>query len=385
MKKIGLVTLYENNYGSILQCFSTKKFIEMMGNKCDVLCEKIGKQTLMSKIMFWSKYLMHPSFFSRYLKMRENCKVGSRHLSIATKQKMKFFVENNIKPVVLSKDENSISQYDLFITGSDQVWNSSLMVNPFNFLSFSPRHKRIALATSFGGSDIPSYNEKALIRYLNGFDFISVREESSVKMIKKYSPAKVIRIPDPTLIFSHEDWKIFAKDVPPISDKYILVHFLNEPNRAAIDTMVWLSDKFKMKILAIGYNYECFQNLSSLTIIDGSPNQYISLIDNSSFVLTDSFHTTLFSINMRKRFFTFCRQYLADSQSNRIVDLLNRFHLCNRLIKSVSEIQDCVQDELPASINEILDRERFLIRDYVLKSISDQIPQCFLQGENDAT
>lgn len=381
MKKAGLITLYESNYGSILQCFSTKKYIESLNGKCDVLC---NVQNHKKKFLQVVNKLIYPSFFQKYFLQRRTCRVGKMILSRKSSKHMALWIEEYINPRVVSCEDLKCvdALYDYFITGSDQVWNISLFADGFNFLEFAPRQKRIALAPSFGTSEIPKYNQRALRKALAGFDYISVREETGVNIVKKYSNAKVCRIADPTFIYNADEWRGFAKDGVAILQKYILVHFLNEPNEVALESMSWLSEQLNIDIVAIGYRYDSFNRLKRFVFKDGGPWDYVSMIDKAEYVITDSFHSSLFSINFNKRFFVFHRNYLASKQTSRISDLLERFGMGNRLITDIEVLKNLYLEDLPVSSRSILERERATIRDYIQKSISGQVPQCFMTENN---
>ena len=385
---IGLVTLYKENYGSILQAFAISHFIKSLGQQC-VIIQEIPSQGMFAKtirrIPLLVKYLFFSSF--RYFFHLQDNVVTVDYKNPAEKslKKMKSFISNNffIKNIPICKLKNlSERKYDFFITGSDQVWKTIFSVDPIRFLQFAPREKRIALAASFGISEIPKYNQKALRKALNGFDYISVREETGVEIVKKYSNTKVCRIADPTFIYDADEWRKFAKEAVIPSQKYILVHFLNEPNEIALGSMAWLSEQLNLDVVALGYKYDNFNNLKRFTYMDGGPWEYVSMIDHAEFVLTDSFHSSLFSINFNKHFFVFHRNYSVSKQTSRISDLLKRFGMDERLVENVDTLKTVYLKGLPAETRLVLGKERATIRDYIQKSISGQIPQCFLQGDN---
>lgn len=381
---IGLITLYQRNYGSILQAFATKFFVESLGYSCELLEERFS-QKIYAKI--WRKILLvinvvrYPLFRKFLRKRKKVIKVDDLNPTKLTLKKMDDFVNSEFKIDKFYAGElNGMllqTKYHYFIAGSDQIWNTTFSVDFFRFLQFAPRKKRIALAASFGISDIPKYNQNALRKALNGFDYISVREETGVEIVKKYSNAKVCRIADPTFIYDAVEWRTFAKNTVIPSQKYILVHFLNEPNFTAIESMNWLSKQLGLDIFAIGYKYDAFEHFKRFSFIDAGPWEYVSMIDNAEFVFTDSFHSSLFSINFNKRFFVFHRQYSVSKQLSRISDLLKRFKIENRLISNIDNLKDIYLDVLPDDTRECLKKERDAIRDYIKKSISGQVPQCF--------
>ncbi|PWJ65605.1 Polysaccharide pyruvyl transferase [Fibrobacter sp. UWB15] len=392
-EKIGLITFYQNNYGSILQCFSTKSLLRTLNYDCDVLCLSEYQRNdiiirLCKFVRLVGKILRYPSFCISLAKSKLYGNCLTTKLTTRTIEEMNSFVKSYLKPVeisnkVLKKDGEK--RYNLFIAGSDQIWNLSSLFYSFYFLTFAPREKRISFAVSFGISQIPKYNQKELQKVLNEYNYISVREETGVEIVKKYSNTKVCRIADPTFIYNADEWRDFAKDAVIPSQKYILVHFLNEPNEIALESMAWLSKQLNLDVIALGYKYDVFDKLKRFTFMDGGPWEYVSMIDHAEFVLTDSFHSSLFSINFNKRFFVFHRDYSVSKQTSRISDLLKRFGMDNRLIENVDILKNIYLEYLPEETSVVLKKERATIRDYIQKSISGQIPQCFLQGENDAT
>ena len=384
MKKIALITFFKNNYGSILQCFATKHFVESMECKCDVLCDQSLNNpsffTRMKKMPYLLLKCLNPLFFKAY---KDN-RFGQKCISLSSNSKkwMDDFLSCYLHVKKISVARKKSQLYDRFLAGSDQIWNVKTLFYPFYFLTFAPRQKRIALAPSFGTSEIPKYNQRALRKALAGFDYISVREETGVNIVKKYSNAKVCRIADPTFIYNADEWRGFAKDGVAISQKYILVHFLNEPNEVALESMSWLSEQLNIDIVAIGYRYDSFNRLKRFVFMDGGPWDYVAMIDKAEYVITDSFHSSLFSINFNKRFFVFHRNYLASKQTSRISDLLERFGMGNRLIADIEVLKNLYLENLPLSSRSILERERATIRDYIQKSISGQVPQCFMTEKN---
>jgi hypothetical protein len=379
-KKIGLNTFYGLNYGSNLQCYATKSFVESLGYQCDLLKIRIDKYAKIKKAL---KIILKILFNPSYLVMRYKLRHYRTCLSDESAKLMNNFVSEILKPqnVDLRKLSES-SLYTHFITGSDQIWNVSYGVNPVDFLQFAPREKKIALATSFGISDVPKYARKALSNALNSFNYISVREETGVNIVKQYSQTKVCRIADPTFIYNAEEWRNIVKNAITIKKKYILIHFLDEPNQTAVESISWLSEHLDLDIVAIGYKYNVFNNLKRYSFLDGGPWEYVSLIDQAEFVLTDSFHSVLFSINFRKRFFIFERQYTVTNQSSRICDLLKRFDLESHFIKNIGVFKKAYLDDLSEKTDVLLNNERTKIRDYIKKSISNQVPQIFKLGEN---
>ena len=160
-----------------------------------------------------------------------------------------------------------------------------------------------------------------------------MREETGVRIVKELTGKDAIRLPDPTLILDKKAWKQFAIGGMKKSN-YILIHFLNKPKQRAIKTINNYIQINNVEAICICNKYEELSLINNQKFIDINPKDYVSLINYADFVFTDSFHSTLFSLNLETQFMTFERQYShGNSQSNRITDLLNRIHMKNHYIQ----------------------------------------------------
>lgn len=325
MQKVAIVTLYKDNFGSILQAYSTYHYLSTLGYHCDLLEQKwensfFDKISRLPKLIF--KSIRYKDFLKDYLKSKKSSTEDLNLLSTKTKELMNEFVNSNFTITIVDSDhpEKVKDNYDFFITGSDQVWNG---YDRFKFLEFADVTKRIAFAPSFG-STVKDYNKANVKKGLMGFDKLSVREESGVKIVRDLTGRDATRLADPTLLLSKIEWKQFS-EIGRQEQNYILLHFLNKPNDIAINTINEYLQIHDCDAYCICNNYEEYNKLLRHEFIDIGPHDYVSLIYNASFVFTDSFHSTFFSLNLETKFLTFERQYLhGNSQSSRITDLLNR-------------------------------------------------------------
>lgn len=334
MKKIAIVTLYKDNFGSILQAYATCTYLKSLKYDCDILQNKIS-QTYFKKIKKIPIVLYRCIRYKKYFKERRTIKKTSEIegglLSENTKQMMNEFVNNEFK--IKNVDNNNLkslnNEYDYFITGSDQVWNG---YDEFRYLVFADRCKRIALAPSFGAGDIKPYFKNSIRVALKGFNNLSVREESGVKLIKALLGKEAVRLSDPTVLLSKKEWNMFAAHGMKKSN-YILIHFLNTPNETAIEVINDYLREHSCMAYCICNDYKEYNKLKKHEFIDINPYDYVSLISNANYVFTDSFHSSLFSLNLETRFVTFERQYLhGNSQSSRIEDLLKRVDMSNKFV-----------------------------------------------------
>lgn len=369
-KKIGLITFYNNNFGSILQCYATKTVLESMGYACDVLDIKNNdiksNKSIISqcvfKLCFIIKNSLHdPSFFQRWVKTHKEpdpLQSGSLYL-------MEEFVNEEICPISYTEKDivNLASDYWAFIVGSDQVWNVTRKMPDYYFLKFAPDNKKIAFAVSFGRKNPEKKFLNTIKNNIKGFNKISVREESGVDIIRYCSDIDVCRISDPTVMLTAEEWRKFSCNVHISYNNYVLVHFLDSPSKMAIE---YIEKKSKGRnIICIAYRYEIYAE-KGWNYVDCGPREYVAYINYADEIYTDSFHTTLFSINLNKQLYTFERQYRHGySQKDRICDLLSRYMLGDRFICSVDSI---VSSQVETCANVIC-TERKITKDYLCSAL----------------
>lgn len=378
MKKIGLITFYSGNYGSILQCYSSKRFIESLGYDCNIIdidqSEKKFERKIISGFRFVYRSLRYKDYFNNRKIMKNASKQEIKILSERSLALLNQFVCNNFQPKKYNWDElcnlGKSKEYIAFLVGSDQVWNASRDIDQFWFLKFAEKEKRIALAPSFAVKDVPNYNIKLLKKGIDGFLSLSVREESGKDIIMKLSGRESIRLPDPTILLSKKEWEEFGNKGIGIDEKYVFIHFLNKPNKIAIDTINEYIKNYSYRVICFAYNHDEYGKLVHYDFLDGSPYDYISLIKNANMVFTDSFHSTLFAINLETQFLTFNRQHLHNfSQKSRIVDLLERYKLSDRwVIKFISN--NDINSFTRWDSDEVFSKERYLVKNYIFDEIS---------------
>lgn len=374
-QRVGLVTLYRNNYGSTLQCYSLKRIIEEQGYTCELLDEKVNtslKNKILKKMGILEKSILYPGYLKEFLSMRRAMKIEQTYMSPVSLNMLQKFIDSILKPHEYAWDGllklGSNDLYKTFIVGSDQVWNASRKISSFFFLEFAPQQKRHTYAVSFGISSLPKWYKREVINGLKKFDTISVREKAGRKIIEENGDNLVKQHIDPTMLLKADDWREFVNGIQTPSVPFILVHFLNEPSDLALNEMRLLSQKYNCCVKGFGYWYKQYDGISNLEFVNGGPKEYVALIDSATYVLTDSFHTTIFSINLHKNFFVFHRNYLHGfPQTSRIYELLDKFNLKNRLLTSIeSQPLDCVYDN---EVDEIICTERKLALDYIKEQL----------------
>ena len=374
-KRVGLVTLYTGfNYGSSLQAYATKHYLASLGYDVDLLGIKgsiiegrdvrIGKLFVMFRRTIFRPVLLKKTFIHHksHIAQKKTAEVI---------QAFKNFEKNVLQPRKMIYRE--IKKYandnlSAILCGSDQIWGSTnVYVDPVNYLRFVERNKRIAFAPSFGNSTVPKYNEKLIKKYVSDFDSLSVREEEGAKIIRSFTGKDVPVLIDPTLLLNKEEWMKLSDG--SIEGKYILLYFLNKPTDIALRYIKEIQLELGCNTYAILHNFGEFKVIKDFDYIDAGPKEFVALINSATYICTDSFHGTAFSVNFNKQFYVFERDYTTNgNQSSRVANFLLKFKILDRFIKKDENIVDVQKVDFSVS-NEILEGERRKSYKYLADSL----------------
>jgi len=326
--KIGIVTYHRPiNYGAILQVYALQKTIK----KHDVECEIIDYR--------------NSTMENKHKKVRltdaKNVKQVIKNILTYRNHNMKYdkfrqFAEKNlcISRAFYDLDElvNIENEYDNFIVGSDQVWNYKINnMDPVYFLQFvRDTIKRNSYAASFGIKTIPEEHRNKYTMYLKDFNKILVRESQGATLVSELTAKDSSVVLDPTFLLSKEEWLQVSEEAEVNEEKYILVYaFGGSKHIEPLATNI--SKETGLKIKQIKNTYRKSRNISYIK--SAGPSEFIKLINNAEYVITNSFHGSVFSIIFNKKFFV---ELLPSSigTNSRLEDLLNLFSINDRIIDS---------------------------------------------------
>ena len=332
-EKVALMTCFLDNCGACLQAFALQQTIEKLGCKCDMIrfTEPNGyrRASLLN-----SSRLIDKLKCVRSKEFKRQYDAGLYKISafnIFRKKYLKLTKEEYKTYDSLSAISNG---YPAFVCGSDQIWNPTFYkkCNPAYYLAFVPDGiKKIAYAPSIGLNDIPEEYRASFQKYVERFDSLSVREKRGAELISAYTGRTAEFVLDPTLLLSTAEWKRLVK-APAKKRPYIFCYLFgrHEYYREVIDRM----------ISKTGYDavmYPIFREDGDAPyekVINGGPQEFISLISEAEYVLTDSFHATVFSLIFNRSFYTLIRDSDNDknSMNSRIYSLLECVGKTDRLL-----------------------------------------------------
>ncbi|WP_254712611.1 polysaccharide pyruvyl transferase family protein [Polaribacter sp. R2A056_3_33] len=378
MKKIGIITiLHVNNYGAELQAFSLQHKLQEMGYDSEII-----------NYLFYK----NPDF--------KGTKMSEPFIKLSPKQKAKeflypYFKKINTLPYKKQKDNRdkkfndfhkeytkqtkpittidelyaSKFDYDIYIVGSDQVWNPGTNTNtePY-FLTFAPKDKlKIAYASSFGVDQIaPIYHNKYK-DLLNNIDCIGVREQSGVNIVDDLTDKKGTLVLDPTFLLNKEEWLKFSVETE-LTKPYLLMYVLTDS-----DYMTNLANTIAkekgLQIVRICKNAFVEDKTEGvINIIDAGPKEYLGLFAKASFVLTTSFHGTCFSLNFNIPFYTILKKNKINN--SRQIDLLKYLGIGERILFVGDEINDLSKLDINyIPVNEKLELKKEVSLKFLTESL----------------
>ncbi len=362
MKKSVQIVTFHNayNYGAVLQCYALKEVIKQLGNDCTVFNHQ---NAVINKLYIPKLFLTNVSWKEVILNFLNYPKKVRKH------RVFKPFIENEL----LKDGSSKCHENTLYICGSDQVWNYRLTdFDKAYFLDFADEPKqRNAFSASFGFAEIPDEHKKEYKRLLSGFNHISVREQQGAVILKDLLGIDVPVTLDPTMLLTKDQWaQLTANTTEKKEDRYILLYLMSET-----EELFSFADRLR-EVTGLEIRYVCInpsrkmRKLSNVTYKSFvSPQEWVDLFLNATYVITNSFHGLAFSINFNKNVFI---GYLPQTSAvnSRLQNLIHLFDLEHRLVSNVS-IENCQEAIDYTDINRRLAIGREQSLDY-LRGILDE-------------
>ena len=332
--KVALLTMHRPlNFGSCLQTYATLEFLKDNGYSPFVVDYCYPNDYHKREAPYFVKNHAAPQHKSIWYRIiNKLCQYFIlRNSSISKNDKFKsFFLEKvSISQEYKNHEQliNNPPEADIYIVGSDQVWNPMFLGNDSTFLlDWVPAQKRkISYASSFSIKKLPDQYKNMYKKYLSQFMHISIREQSSIiPDLLNFNPQIVL---DPTFLLDKNQWLTVTKGPSKIKGNYILCYLLTysfNPYPYAYDLIAKVKRETGYQVVILdgapidvlkGYHVLC----------DCGPEDFLNLFQNASFVITSSFHGTAFAINFGIPFYSILND--VKSLDNRQVSILSMFGL----------------------------------------------------------
>lgn len=318
----------QNNYGQLLQAFALQTYLKQKGH--DVFFIRFyripssKKKSALSRLKFKVILYLNDHFNLNLELTKAGSPEPDRGFTPFKKQHLKFSPRSYTS---LAELQQHPPQADAYICGSDQVWNNTFKVpaEPF-FLPFGEAStKRIAYAASIGQKEISPETAQLFKRQLAHFNAVSVREKSSLSICIGAGYKNPVWVPDPTLLFTKQDWlrllPVPAGNFKPGSKKvfvYTLGNSAIRDKEAYLDYIRAMPGVDMQHASANGDNSgNCFPSIP----------QWLGLISESDFIMTNSFHGMVFCIIFNKKFIILPNTGAKEGMNERITSLISKFNL----------------------------------------------------------
>ncbi len=349
--KIGILTFhFSNNYGALFQAYGLRNYLKELGHDVEFInyqpeyLEEGGEiklSNLFSKATLKIVYLKFVNIKEKYF--------GNKQKEKYFEEFKKDFLGINDSKVYKSKNELEDANlfYDLLITGSDQVWNPSEQygIDTVYFLDFKTSNstvKKISYAPSFGKDNIDEKYKKEISSLISKLDSISIREVSGQKIIQDLTSIKPTLVPDPTVLVS--DYKKIMNKYAIQKEDYIFCYYLRSRDNIG-EIAEYISKDKNFQIYSPHNPHRRWKEIGET--VNPGPREWLYLLNNSKFVITNSFHGTMLSILLNKPFIVVGIGSGEKSKYNeRAMNILKQCGLENRFMtKFDKKIIDKLKDE----------------------------------------
>lgn len=330
----------QTNYGGLLQAYALQTVLKRVGHEVWTEDRRENRNNLSGVLKNNAKILLGPIRKFYYPTISEK-KVISKNTN--------FFIKKYINTTcpIYSSNKSLFDEYnfDAFIVGSDQVWRPMYSYGIYNyFLDFTigKNVKRIAYAASFGTDQWEFTPEQTAVcsELAKQFDAISVREDSAIGLCRQYLNINAVQMPDPTLLLDKNDYlEIIKNDRPENSHSGGILTYILDDSEIKRSVVQKVSSKLKLNSFSVMPQAQ-FKDVGKKGIekcIYPPVAEWLQGFADADFVVTDSFHGTVFSIIFNKPFISIANKTRGVS---RFISLLKGFELEDRLIYSEEDFKD---------------------------------------------
>ena len=376
-KLIHLISVTYHNYGSMLQTYALQETVRKLGYSTEIVDYKECRAKKICRLL--NKEYAETRFKMCIKKIRMIIKGAMFRNNLKTRAHA--FTVFIINYFILGKTYTNLNDikkesrnWDVALLGSDQVWHPiNYEMHYFTLEYISDLTRKVAYAPSFGVSSIPVKYKKKYKRFLNDFSNLSCREISGVNIIREITGKDAMLVCDPTMLLTSEEWKRAFPIEELYKEQYLFVYLLgNNDNHRILAKR--FAQKYSLKIVALTHIDEYVNSdngYADYTPYNVGPAEFLSLINNSFAIITDSFHASVFSLLFHKKFFVFNRfeSGVGTSTTNRIDTLLSMAGVVERKIpigatlSDIDSIEETGWDIVDKNIEEFRNRSICYLKD----------------------
>ncbi|MFE1744299.1 polysaccharide pyruvyl transferase family protein [Coleofasciculus sp. H7-2] len=360
--KVGILTFHHTtNYGATLQAYALWTIIKDQGHDVEFIdyrphravryylkeIQPINKKN--------KKFLVNRQAFSNLVKA---WKMRRFLLSEVRLSRKKSYLRSGLKEFY--------GKYDLVVCGSDQIWCIDTYFRGFDpsyfldFLSEQKTCRKVSYAASFGKTETLGKHQKVICKLISQFDAVAVRDSNSLRLIQEECGREAVKVLDPTFLVDYS--KITS--VPDLTDEYLLIYNQTPLNLEQQNFVRAVAKVKNLVIISVGE----YDQVAAKNFINISPDEWLGYFSKASYVVTNTYHGTIFSLIFKKSFTVFANK----KKSNKTNDLLQLLGLENRVILEPSPVSSITEESLKINytlIDEKLEKEVFRSKTYLLNAL----------------
>lgn len=370
--KVNVITLHRVfNYGSVLQTYATQKSLEKLGYEVEVI-DYITEVRTVKKI-----FLFYPESYKGSI-IKKNIYILSRLIPNLLKYvSFKKFLSEHInlskqKYINIDDLRNNPPNGDVYITGSDQVWNSDYneMIDKGFFLDFGKEEvKRISYAASFGKSELAEWEKEETLKLLKKYDYIGVREQKAIEILEDLGIEKARLTLDPTLLLTRSDWceLINQGSKKKNTDKYVLLFLLYNEDNGATSYARKIADEKGIKVIQLCWKVKAPKDVDEIATYK-NPIEFLQYMNDATYIVTNSFHGVAFAINLNKEFLVVPRK----EYNSRLYNILEIAGLNNRIMNDQLDLKEALKEIEYRLVNDRIEKQRQISIDFLESAIKNK-------------
>lgn len=365
MKHIAIVTLYDDlNFGNKIQNYAVQTYFQSMSASVTTVIDTMQEKS--AKIYFDPVKIlkMNAHFVLQHLGFEKD-KVKRKELLEKRRRYIKEFSDEYLAATLPVNYRHLpydfAKRFDYFVTGSDQVWHvwkNDRHELEYFLLMFAAPSQRLTIAPSFGFDEFPQKYISTFKKGLEGFEYLSVREERGAELIKELTGKDATVLLDPTMLIDTSEWlKILKKPSQYVDDNYIFVYTLGGFKGEVRGKTCKLANDLGLQVIDI-------MDIDSDYYIHTRPDEFLYWLHNARLVVTDSFHASVFSILFNRPFVVTERSDIK-GMGSRLDTLFNKFGITGRHFEEIKdgfdragETRDKIFKADSSGVSEVLEAER---------------------------
>lgn len=313
------------SHGSLLQTYALYHVLKEMGHNVTIINrkDKLPFKTFVKRTLYRVYKTLRGEHFDSI--------ISTEVVPHRVMKELNRFVDKNFSHDLVEFSDLNItkSDFDAFVIGSDQVWRPRFVQDIayyyLNFIKSQKNIKRISYAASFG-VDNWEYSEQETVEckeLAQLFDAVSVREDSGVNLCKRYLGVEAIHVLDPTMLLDEVDYCKLTGESSFSTLSQTLAYSILDNSHSKKQIIDKVSEILGLRPVSIKADE------GNLNYVETSIEYWLDEIRKSSFIITDSFHATVFAIIFNKPFVVIGNKFRG---TGRLTSLLNMFELSQRMI-----------------------------------------------------